>query len=64
MINETTQTAISDELNPQYLFSLTATDLLVQIANGSIDAKKIATMQLGIRGLNLEGKWVGFKSHN
>jgi hypothetical protein len=55
---------IEDELNPQYLFNLTATELLVQIANGTIDAKKIASQQLQSRGLNLKGVWVGFTAHN
>lgn len=53
-----------DDKNPQFLFQLTFTELLIKVASGEIDAKKIATQELNSRGLNLEGKWVGFKSNN
>ena len=51
---------IPDEFNEQYMFGCTSTDLLVQIANGQIDAKKLAEEQLQIRGLDNNGKWIGF----
>lgn len=50
----------SDALNPNYLFSTTWTELLVAIANGSIDARALAQKELANRGLNQEGNWVGF----
>ena len=37
---------LPDDLNPVYIFSLTSTQLLVQIVNDEIDAKKLALDQL------------------
>lgn len=51
----------SDDLNPQYLFSLTANDLLVAIMKGQIDPVELASKELKNRGLNIEGEWIGFK---
>lgn len=52
----------SDELKPVYLFSTKATDLLVAIVNGQIDAVELAKIELMARGLDPKtGKWVGFK---
>ena len=51
----------SDELNETYLFQTIATDLLVAIVNGQIDAKAAALQELKNRGLNENGVWVGFK---
>ena len=50
----------SDELNPIYLFRLTHTELLTAIANGIIDAKEVAKQELKMRGLDLNGNWIGF----
>lgn len=50
-----------DETNPNYLFNLTYTELLVKIVNGEIDAKQLAEAQLKNRGLDNTGNWVGFK---
>lgn len=55
-----TQEELSDDLNPKYIFSTTATKLLVQIVNNEIDVKQLAQDQLKNRGLNNEGLWVGF----
>jgi hypothetical protein len=51
----------SDELNPIYLFHLTATDLLVGIVNKQIDPLELARKELKNRGLDETGKWVGFR---
>lgn len=51
----------SDELNPEFLFRLTYTELLVKIASGEIDAKDYAQKELKNRGLDSDGKWVGFR---
>jgi len=51
---------IDDELNPNYLFSLTATDLLCKIVSGEIDPKAFAWSELRKRGLDSNAKWVGF----
>jgi len=51
---------IHDEENPAHLFSTTWTSLLVQIANGEVDANYIARVELANRGLDKKGVWVGF----
>lgn len=51
---------IDDELNPRYLFSLTASELLCKIVSGEIDPKEYAWSELRNRGLDASGKWVGF----
>jgi hypothetical protein len=56
-------TDLPDELNPQYLFSITQTELLCAIVNGKIDAKELAWQELRNRGCNAKGKWVGFEGH-
>jgi len=50
----------SDDLNPIYLFRLTATDLLVAIIKKQIDPVELARKELQNRGLDENGKWVGF----
>lgn len=52
---------LSDELNPLYLYSLTATALLTDILAGKIDPVEFAKKELKNRGLDEDGKWVGFK---
>jgi len=51
---------INDELNPNYLFSLTWNDMLVKIVSGEVDPVQLAREQLANRGLDQSGKWVGF----
>jgi len=41
--------------------SLFDTDILVQVVKGKIDLNELAKKELRNRGLNDEGKWVGFK---
>lgn len=59
---------MNDETNPQLMFNSTHTELLIKIANGEIDAQKLAAQQLASRGLDAAGEWVGFdtaaKIHN
>jgi hypothetical protein len=52
----------SDDLNPIYLFHMTATDLLVAIVKKQINPVELANKELINRGLDENGKWVGFKS--
>lgn len=49
-----------DETNPEHLFSLTATSLLLAAVNGLIDPTALARQQLAARGLDENGLWVGF----
>ncbi len=54
---------LSDELNPIYLFSTTATQLLVKIVKDDIDAKHLAQEELRKRGLDHDGNWIGFQNN-
>ncbi len=51
---------IEDSKNPAFLFQTIHTDLLVKILAGDIDAKMVAEYELANRGLNRDGKYVGF----
>ena len=51
---------LPDDKNPEFLFSTTDTELLVQIVNEDIDPNLLAHRELQKRGLNKEGRWVGF----
>jgi hypothetical protein len=51
---------MSDELNPNYMFQQTDTELLVGIMSGTINPHLQAARHLANRGLNHKGEWVGF----
>lgn len=46
------QTYLPDEINPQFLFSTTSTELLLQIAVGEIDANELALQELRNRRID------------
>lgn len=48
------------ELNPDYLFRMTWTKLLCRIAKGEVNAQELAIMELENRGLDINGKRIGF----
>ena len=52
---------VKDELDPAFILSLTATELLSKIAKGEINLQELAKRELENRGQNIEGVWVGFK---
>lgn len=52
---------IPDEENPLYIFSSTNKELLAQIIGGGIDVIRLAKFELNARGLNENGKFVGFR---
>ena len=52
----------SDEMNPRFIFNMTAGELLVGIANGTIDAVELAKKELANRGTGTKGVWVGFEN--
>ncbi len=52
---------IPDDKNPAYIFCNTHTNMLVLIAAKKINARKLALEELRKRGVDKEGKWVGFK---
>lgn len=51
---------MEDELNPDFIFNLTKTELLIKIARGEVDATLSAIKQLIDRGIGTNGKWIGF----
>jgi hypothetical protein len=51
----------SDELDPRYIFNMTATQLLTEALNGEVDIEYMVRRELANRGLDKEGKWVGFQ---
>lgn len=55
-----TNTKLADELNENYMFSTTWTDLLCRIAKGEVNAQEMAKRELENRGLDINGQWVGF----
>lgn len=57
-----TTVIIPDDLNPDFIFSGIATILLSSIAKGEIDCKTLAKQELENRGIDINGKWVGFNS--
>lgn len=51
---------LSDEMNPDLIFRTTHTDLLAQIAKGTIRTRKLALRELRNRGLDRNGLFIGF----
>ena len=51
---------IPDDLNPRFIFSTTASVMLVDALNGTINLQDLAARELAARGLDGHGKWVGF----
>lgn len=52
---------MEDDLNPKYLFTGIATVLLTQIIKREISPFKLACKELSERGLDINGKWIGFE---
>ena len=52
--------SVKDDLNPVFILSLTATELLSKVAKGEINLQELAKRELENRGLNIDGEWVGF----
>lgn len=52
---------IPDDQNPIFLFSSTATALLVKGLAKEFSFTEMARYTLASRGLNLKGEWVGFE---
>ncbi|MDO8943237.1 MAG: hypothetical protein Q7U75_08620 [Desulfobacterales bacterium] len=56
----TTKPPLPDHENPDFLFSITSTALLLAIESGSIDPILLARRELASRGVDRSGTWVGF----
>ena len=50
----------ADDLNPAFMFNLTATQLLTEALNGEYDMHYLLRRELANRGLDRQGKWIGF----
>lgn len=53
---------IPDEDNPSLAFQTMSTTLLSKFAKGDADVDYYIRYELAMRGLNVEGDWVGFKN--
>lgn len=51
---------LPDELNPIFILSGIDTKLLTKIASAEINLNELAKRELENRGLDKEGKWIGF----
>lgn len=56
----TKKETLPDDLNPDFLFNLTHSALLVDIAKGRIDPVALAKKALANRGIDDKGQWIGF----
>ena len=52
---------LPDDLNPKFIFSNTATELLLEIAKEKLDAIDYAKAELAARGIGKAGVWIGFR---
>lgn len=50
-----------DDVNPKYLFTQTATALLIEALRGDFDLKALIRAELANRGQDDKGNWVGFE---
>ena len=57
---EENKTYESDDLNPEYVFNMVHTELLLQLADGTLNPQELARKEMANRGLGRNGEWVGF----
>ena len=53
-------TGDDDDGNPNMLLQTLITDMLIAAATGLIDLNQLARAELANRGVNADGKWIGF----
>jgi hypothetical protein len=49
-----------DELDPRHIFNMTSTQLLTEALREEFDINYMIRRELAKRGLDNEGKWIGF----
>jgi hypothetical protein len=54
-------TIMDDFKNPKFMFQCMDTELLTKAVNGEINVLQLIKTELANRGLDSNGKWVGFK---
>ena len=52
---------LSDDLNPLFIFNGINTELLSEFAKGNLDIDFYLRNELAKRGMDINGKWIGFK---
>ena len=57
---KTINSQLPNDFNPNYAFQTMYTDLLVKFANGKYDIDFYLRKELANRGLDVNGKWIGF----
>ena len=50
---------IPDELNPDLMLNITASELLIKVAKGEIGIQKMVRKQLSDRGIDDQRNWIG-----
>lgn len=50
---------IPDELNPELMLNMTASELLIKVAKGEIDIQKLIRKELADRGIDDQRNWIG-----
>lgn len=48
-----------DEENPEFLFNMVPTSLILDIVNKKVDIMYLAKKSLADRGVDKKGKWIG-----
>ena len=60
--NKAESGTVADELNPAFILSSVSSELLSQVIKGKIDLQELAKREMENRGLDVNGKWVGFNN--
>lgn len=53
---------MNDDLNPAYTFNQTATPTMASLVRDPAQLMELASLELANRGVDIDGKWVGFKT--
>lgn len=59
-VDKANEGTIEDELNPIFVFNGIRSEILVEIINGKFNLEELAKREMENRGLDKNGKWVGF----
>lgn len=51
---------LPDELNPDLMLNMTASELLIKVAKREIDIQKLVRKELAARGIDDQRSWIGF----
>lgn len=52
---------LPDELNPDLMLNMTASELLIKVAKREIDIQKLVRKELAARGIDDQHSWIGFE---